>query len=95
MARRGWSIGSLGEAAALIAALFDRRTPWFAKLLAGLVLLYLIWPIDFIPDFIPVVGLLDDAAIVALGLWLAARFIPPDVMDHARRRFSRKNLGAK
>jgi uncharacterized membrane protein YkvA (DUF1232 family) len=95
MAKRGWNIGLLGEAGALLLALLDRRTPLFAKILGGGVLIYLISPIDIIPDFIPVVGWLDDLAIVPLGLWLASRFIPPDVLDHARQRFSRKNIRAK
>jgi uncharacterized membrane protein YkvA (DUF1232 family) len=93
MAKRGWNIGFFGEAAAIAIALFDKRTPWFAKLLSGLVLLYLLSPIDFVPDFLPVLGWLDDLAIVPFGLWLASRFIHADVMDHARQRFARKKTG--
>ena len=95
MAKRGWNIGLLGEAAAVLLALIDKRTPWFAKALGVLVLVYLISPIDIIPDFIPVLGWIDDATIVPLGLWIASRFIPPDVLDRARSRFARKSIGTK
>ena len=95
MAKGRWNIGLFGEAMALIVALFDRRTPWFAKLLAALVLVYLISPFDFMPDFIPIVGWIDDATLVPLGLWLASRFISPHVMDDARQRFAKRPLGAK
>lgn len=91
--KRGWDIGLLGEALAVIAALFDKRTPLFAKLLGFGVLAYLFSPFDF--DWIPFIGWIDDAMIVPLGLWLASRFIPDDVMDHARARFSRNKAGAE
>jgi uncharacterized membrane protein YkvA (DUF1232 family) len=89
MAKKGWHIGLLGEVGAILVALFDKRTPLFAKILAGLVLIYLVSPFDFLPDIIPFIGWVDDAAIVPLGLWLASRFIPPEVMDNARQRFAR------
>lgn len=90
--RGRWNIGLFGEAMAVIVAVFDRRTPFIAKLLAGLVLVYLVSPIDFITDFIPVIGWIDDAMIVPLGLWLASRLVPADVMDDARTRFSRDKI---
>jgi uncharacterized membrane protein YkvA (DUF1232 family) len=93
MAKRSWNIGLFGEALALVVAVFDRRTPWYAKALTVFVLAYLISPIDLIPDFIPVAGWLDDATIVPLGLWLASRLVPPNVMDNARARFARKKTG--
>jgi uncharacterized membrane protein YkvA (DUF1232 family) len=95
MAKRGWNIGLLGEAGAVLLALLDKGTPWFAKLLGVLVLAYLISPIDLVPDFIPVLGWIDDATIVPLGLWIASRFIPPDILDRARARFVRKSIGTK
>jgi uncharacterized membrane protein YkvA (DUF1232 family) len=95
MAKRRWNIGLFGEAMALIVALFDRRTPWIAKALAGVVLIYLISPFDLLSDFFPIVGWIDDATLVPLGLWLASRFISPQVMDDARQRFAKRPLGAK
>ncbi len=73
-----------GEAHAVYLASKDRRVPWYAKFLAACVLAYLFSPIDLIPDFIPVIGYLDDLIIVSAGLWLVVRLIPPDVMAEHR-----------
>ena len=59
-------------------------TPWYAKLLAALVVAYAFSPIDLIPDFIPILGLLDDALLVPIGIWIAIRLIPPHVYAAAR-----------
>ena len=59
-------------------------TPWSAKLLAGLVVAYAFSPIDLIPDFVPVLGYLDDLLIVPFGVYLAIRLIPPYVVASAR-----------
>ena len=64
----------------------DPRTPLAAKLVAGLVAAYALSPIDLIPDAIPVLGLLDDLLIVPLGLALAVRLIPRDLMAECRAR---------
>jgi len=72
------------EISALLSAYRDPRTPWYAKLWALLVLAYAFSPIDLIPDFIPVVGYLDDLILLPLGIALAVRLIPPEVMDEAR-----------
>jgi uncharacterized membrane protein YkvA (DUF1232 family) len=58
----------------------DPRTPWYAKALGLAVAAYALSPIDLIPDFIPVLGLLDDLLIVPVGLWLTLRLVPPEVM---------------
>ena len=58
----------------------DPRTPWYAKALILVVVAYALSPIDLIPDFIPVLGMLDDLIIVPLGLALAVRLIPAEVM---------------
>jgi len=59
-------------------------TPWTAKLLAALVVAYALSPIDLIPDFIPVLGYLDDLLLVPLGVYLALRLVPPQVLASAR-----------
>ena len=59
-------------------------TPWSAKLLAALVVAYAFSPIDLIPDFVPVLGYLDDLIIVPLGVYFAIRLIPPHVLASAR-----------
>ncbi|MFC6662253.1 YkvA family protein [Deinococcus multiflagellatus] len=65
------------ELLALSLAARDPRTPWYARAWALLVLAYALSPIDLIPDFIPVLGQLDDLLLVPAGLWLALRLIPP------------------
>jgi uncharacterized membrane protein YkvA (DUF1232 family) len=62
----------------------DARTPWYAKALALAVAGYAFSPIDLIPDFIPVVGYLDDLILVPAGLWLVLRLIPPAVLAEHR-----------
>ena len=61
------------------------RTPLSAKVLAGVVVAYAFSPIDLIPDFIPVLGYLDDLVLVPLGIYLTIRLIPPPVWVDARR----------
>jgi uncharacterized membrane protein YkvA (DUF1232 family) len=63
----------------------DPRVPWYAKALALLIAAYAVSPIDLIPDFIPVVGHLDDLILVPAGIWLLLRMIPNDVLDEHRR----------
>lgn len=62
------------------------RTPLMAKLLAGGVAAYALSPIDLIPDFVPVLGYLDDLLLLPAGIALALRMIPPDVMQECRER---------
>ncbi len=62
----------------------DARTPLVAKLVAGFVAAYALSPIDLIPDFVPVLGLLDELIIVPLGLALAIRLVPEGLMDEFR-----------
>ena len=72
------------ETYALYLACKDPRTPWYAKALAAAVAAYAFSPIDLIPDFIPVIGYLDDLIIVPLGIALAVRLIPPEVLSRCR-----------
>lgn len=71
----------------------DERTPLVAKLVVVLVLAYAVSPIDLIPDFIPVIGYLDDAVLVPLGIALALRLIPKAVLDEHRERVDELALG--
>lgn len=63
----------------------DPRTPWFVKALALVAAAYAVSPIDLIPDFIPVLGYVDDIIIVPLGIMLVVKLIPPEVMNKHRR----------
>ena len=58
----------------------DSRTPWYAKLWAAMVVGYAFSPIDLIPDFIPVLGYLDDVILLPLGIMFAIRLIPEEVL---------------
>lgn len=64
----------------------DPRTPPLVRLLALMVAAYALSPIDLIPDFIPVIGYLDDLLLLPLGLWLVVRLTPPEVIDSAREK---------
>jgi len=74
------------ETYALYLACRDPRTPWYAKLLAAGVVAYAVSPIDLIPDFIPVLGVLDDLVIVPLGTLLAIKMVPKEVMAECREK---------
>jgi uncharacterized membrane protein YkvA (DUF1232 family) len=79
-----WARSIKGETFALYLAVHDPRTPWYAKLLGVCVVAYALSPIDLIPDFIPVLGYLDDIIIVPAGLWAVRRLIPAHVLAEAR-----------
>jgi uncharacterized membrane protein YkvA (DUF1232 family) len=76
---------------ALSLASADPRTPLVAKLWAMLVIGYALSPLDLIPDFIPVLGVLDDLILVPLGIWILLRMIPQDVMADARAQANDPN----
>jgi len=61
-------------------------TPWYARLLAWLVVAYALSPIDLVPDFIPVLGYLDDLILLPAMVWLAVRCVPPPVLSECRAR---------
>jgi uncharacterized membrane protein YkvA (DUF1232 family) len=79
-----WAKAIKRDIGALWLAARDPRVPWHAKLLAGAVAAYALSPIDLIPDFIPVLGYLDDLIIVPLGIWAAVKLIPPPIMAELR-----------
>jgi uncharacterized membrane protein YkvA (DUF1232 family) len=81
-----WARALKRDVHALYLAGRDPRVPWFAKLLAIIIAAYALSPIDLIPDFIPVLGYLDDLLIVPLGIWLVVRMIAPPVMAQLRQK---------
>ena len=81
---KAWAQGLKREVLALWLVARDERTPLGAKLMAGAVAAYALSPIDLIPDFIPVLGLLDDLLLVPLGIWLALRLVPAELMAECR-----------
>jgi uncharacterized membrane protein YkvA (DUF1232 family) len=60
------------------------RTPWYARLFGLVISAYALSPLDLIPDFIPVLGLLDDAVLIPAGLWAFLKMLPPGVFDECR-----------
>jgi uncharacterized membrane protein YkvA (DUF1232 family) len=74
------------EVYALFLASKDPRVPWYAKVLMALIIGYAICPIDLVPDFIPVLGQLDDLVIVPAGIALVIKMIPKNVMEECRRK---------
>ena len=74
------------ETYALFLAYRDPRVSWVARIWAACVVAYALSPIDLIPDFIPVLGYLDDLVLIPLGIALALRMIPPEVMADSRAR---------
>lgn len=81
---KDWARALKRDVIALWLAARDPRVPWYAKAVAGLVAAYALSPIDLIPDFVPVLGYLDDLLIVPLGILLAIRLIPEPVMADLR-----------
>ena len=71
---------------ALALASRDPRTPWYAKLIVAGCVAYALSPVDLIPDFIPVIGLIDDLIFIPIALALAVRFIPAPVLADCRSR---------
>jgi uncharacterized membrane protein YkvA (DUF1232 family) len=74
------------EIFALYLAVRDPRTPWYAKAVAAVTIAYALSPIDLIPDFIPILGYLDDFILLPLGIVLALKMIPSAVMVECRAR---------
>ena len=81
---RSWARQLKSDVVAVYFSARDPRCPWPIRVLALLVAAYALSPIDLIPDFIPVLGYLDDLLIVPMGLWLVLRMLPPQVLSDAR-----------
>jgi len=83
---KSWARRVKTDVIALSLAMRDNRTPLLAKLMAVCVVTYALSPIDLIPDFIPVLGYLDDILLVPLGIILTVRLIPSVLMSEFRER---------
>ena len=85
---KAWARNLKRDSVALYFASRDPRVPWYAKALAIAIAAYALSPIDLIPDFIPIIGYLDDLILLPFGIWLAISLIPDDVMAECRANAS-------
>ena len=83
---RAWARALKRDVVAVWFAARDPATPWYTRLVALCVAAYALSPIDLIPDFIPVLGYLDDVILLPIGIWLVLRWIPAPVMEAARAK---------
>jgi len=90
--RKNWSSRMVHQTIALYFSYRDPRTPWYARWFAAYVFIRTVSPIDLIPDFIPVIGYLDDLILTPLGIWLAIKIIPKDVLEEARRKANETSI---
>ena len=81
---RQWARLAKRDVHAIYRAARDPRVPWYAKALAFCVAGYALSPIDLIPDFVPVLGYMDDVVIVPLGILIVVKLIPPEIMAEHR-----------
>ena len=81
-----WARALKREVVALHLTARDPRTPLIAKIAAAAIVAYALSPIDLVPDFIPVLGQLDDLILVPLGLWLVMKLVPAEVLADARAK---------
>lgn len=88
---KAWARALKLDVMTLYFAMRHPRTPWSARAFAAVVTAYALSPIDLIPDFIPVLGYLDDLLIVPVGVWLLLKMIPRDVLEECRAQ-SRERL---
>jgi len=83
---KAWAAALKRDALVLWFAARDPRAPWYAKWLAVFIVAYALSPIDLIPDFIPIVGYLDDIILLPAAIWLALKLMPREVLLDARAR---------
>ncbi|GIZ50089.1 YkvA family protein [Noviherbaspirillum aridicola] len=83
---RAWARGIKRDGVTLWFAYRHPATPWHARLLCVLVVAYALSPVDLIPDFIPVLGYLDDVILLPCLIWVAVRLVPAAVLDECRAR---------
>jgi len=87
---KSWARRMKRDTLALYAASRDPRVPWYAKGMAMTTVAYAFSPIDLIPDFIPVLGYVDELFILPLFIWMTVRLIPPDLMTELRADADRR-----
>ncbi len=95
---RSWKTKSKqlrSEVYALYLASKHPRTPWYAKAFAVLIIGYALSPIDLIPDFIPIVGYMDDLIIVPVGISLLVKMIPKEILEECREQARSQSVGKK
>ena len=92
---RKWAKKLRQKAYALYLAYRDPRVPWYAKLFGALVVAYAFSPVDLIPDFIPILGYLDDLILIPLGIALAIRMIPRPIMEECLLKAEQTVSGKK
>jgi uncharacterized membrane protein YkvA (DUF1232 family) len=94
-AAKTWARAVKRDVIALFLAARDPRTPWYARTAAGLIAAYALSPIDLIPDFIPVLGYLDDLIVVPIGIWAVVKLMPADLMSEFRAEAARMDARPK
>jgi uncharacterized membrane protein YkvA (DUF1232 family) len=87
-----WARAIKRDVHALWLAARDHRTPWYAKAFALMIVAYALSPIDLIPDFIPVLGYVDEIFLLPLAILLAVRLVPPEVMAEHRAAAARAEV---
>jgi uncharacterized membrane protein YkvA (DUF1232 family) len=85
---KSWALTLKRDAYAVYLAARDPNTPWYVKVIAIVVAAYAFSPIDLIPDFIPILGYLDDLILVPLGIWLVVWLVPEQAMAEYRAKAS-------
>jgi uncharacterized membrane protein YkvA (DUF1232 family) len=83
-----WAFALKRDSYAVYLAARNPNTPWYVKVLAAVVAAYAFSPIDLIPDFIPILGYLDDLILIPLGIWLVVSLIPAPAMAEYRAKAS-------
>ena len=90
-----WARQLSAQTYAIYLAYRHPKTPWYAKVFAALIVGYVFSPIDPIPDFIPVVGLLDEMVVVPIGVLIVAKMIPRQVMEECQEKARQRAEGEK
>ncbi|MBP3040499.1 DUF1232 domain-containing protein [Bacillaceae bacterium Marseille-Q3522] len=83
---KNWAKKTKKQIYVLFLAYKDKRVPWYARIFAACVVAYAFSPIDLIPDFIPILGYLDDVVIIPLGILLALKMLPDNVMTECTQK---------
>lgn len=89
-AAKQWARKIKRDVVALWIAARDPRVPWYAKATAGAIAAYALSPVDLIPDFIPIIGYLDDLLILPVGIMIAVKLVPADLMREFREEAMRR-----